>query len=1461
MSKCGTVTFFILWLFLFIVGAILLFANVRWHELDSTGDITGAVVILIILSFLHTGVMESLTISLITIVLGGKPAKDEKADCSNLTLILNYNVLALAAAEVDEAMGRMYDAFMGNITDNVSAVYVSATKDPFLVKYETLVTEKYRGYIFNILQSEGEAYVAKRYDEISYFRHMNLWRKLEERHGIDHIMVYLDTICEAYSKEFMCIHRVSKVLKKCGQYQDLMLLSDGYYMAYTYTDKNLYGPYARPFGELMFYDSDDVRNIHGKDFDYTFVLDGDCNLHVGVAHDLLAVAASKPEKGILQPAVKYEADIWETIYMNLEELRQKLGLPVTNALGRLFGQCGFFGKALIKNRTYIDEIIGSPDLLLEKVPIDVISHDTYEAAILKPYYVGSIAIIEKPTYNYLAWNNRQRRWNVGDMINGMYFHPVILGAPIQALQKCVQGKRYFRPCVRTVVPLNFLTSYIADASLRGMLTKPLWLLLVLIHGFLPVPTYYPLLPMIVVLVIEIVVSKIPLFLQCHKAILCIIPELISSVFQFTPEIITGFIRIIRVLYMLICGKFTWIPQRHVEDAFNTVNPFKIFIYSIWHLFGYALFVAILIFIFLLLDYVFSIFSMSLTVPMIMIYFDLACIFLLPMYCFITSLRICRCYRRQRNKSVVSHIDSLSTCSSHFSDHTTGDVDNGKEAVVFFTKIQPKQEQHEIIAQNGVETEYIPSYMSQDHQRTDTTLQTVPKVSIGSGHDTARKCVVRSNENDVSDIGVGTNHVNTNTNSNAEFHRNDTDVYDDMDASYILRKYIVNSKGGRDIYETHYIDNTKRDIPEHHILISSSMESVYPPEEPGRERNELSMYIEPQSQSSTASTNFNVYRNTQMQGISGKESRYEHDPLKEFPDNGHVYSMQEMENNARTINSNWQFARQNTYVSDDEEMLNRGTRTSKTLRTIIRNKGYIRGQHRDMPQVPSYSAVVGNTAHYMTNLNVSETATQEQGYGNYNENIWMNGLQRNVSQDNDGSMQVGMKSDPGDELYKIFYDIAEDEENKLFTTNMTIVPKNQMTTSLEQLHTLRSDQYPGITRNREIKSDRDFLQVQMSFRTLMDINACNTPQDDHITKSLQRRSNGKHSKVVKTKQRKGKAKKLENIEMKKLKNSGMVVDKTIYSETLADLIENKPDSWGSSGLQGTFVYYRPRGTEGLSRGHRFFKSEKLIQVGVDSTLDKLYSFTFNPARHGMASTRATHKTGRSMLNVLNTDEIAASSLGIVDRDTPTAIVSGVEINRMMHLDISPPKTLQRRIVHRKPVTKMQHTRNTVEHYGITQRERQQEAMERATISLGSRNLLYPGKLDPEVLGQRYRYLGHQYKMPSPISDHSYRTAEPDTMASLTLGQNSRRVGFENMSENMPLSRYDHSSRTVEPDNIASLTLCQDSRMGRLENMSENMPSSRYDHSSRILGLEPNTSSTYDHYSRPLDSGSGFQNNMT
>lgn len=95
---------------------------------------------------------------------------------------------------------------------------------------------------------------------------------------------HLPDICDCISCEFMVVYRVGRVLCKCGQYHDLMLLSEGDDSAFTNCYKDHYGSYAKSYSKPLFQNSEDVNNIFGRKFYFTLILDNYTGVTEGSVH-------------------------------------------------------------------------------------------------------------------------------------------------------------------------------------------------------------------------------------------------------------------------------------------------------------------------------------------------------------------------------------------------------------------------------------------------------------------------------------------------------------------------------------------------------------------------------------------------------------------------------------------------------------------------------------------------------------------------------------------------------------------------------------------------------------------------------------------------------------------------------------------------------------------------------------------------------------------------------------------------------------------------------------------------------------------------------------------------------------------------------------------------------------------------------------------------------------------------
>jgi len=554
--------------------------NVDWQV---TG-LTMGLLVLAVQGTLHWSVLE---FPLQTIAaLCTKPRVLRRADPGSLTLVLNYNLLATSHADVDECMHNMLEAYMNNLGDNVSAALVSATNNPDLREYELQVRNDYRARIYKDVFLSGLIWAGfVDGGQVKSNLYTRIWAKYDHLDRRDFVQNSMRSICERYANEFMVVHRRTRVLRKCGQYQDLILLSAGYATANTYCDQALYGRAARAQGDSLFLPSADVDNMLGRHFDYTLVLDSDTCVDPGTVFELLEVGAAYPDKAIIQPAIKMKCTPEDSLFMHVEAMRQRVYDPMTSTMTTLLGRSSFFGKGLIKNVRYIEQCLFTEDTLLEAVPIDVLSHDTFEAAVTCPLYCSSVYLLEAPCGNYVTWDIRERRWNLGELLLAMYFWPEHVGRPVQWLQGQLQGRNFNPIQVRTKITLDEVSEYFAHGALRQMILKPMLLVYILVMHF--VKMHHPWTPFFAVMFSIIIFPK---FATCTRYNYAdVILETFASLLQFTPEAVIGSMRVMSAVKAHVRGAATWVPQRTIEEEAKMVNPFLFALRYLWYYPIFALF--------------------------------------------------------------------------------------------------------------------------------------------------------------------------------------------------------------------------------------------------------------------------------------------------------------------------------------------------------------------------------------------------------------------------------------------------------------------------------------------------------------------------------------------------------------------------------------------------------------------------------------------------------------------------------------------------------------------------------------------------------------------------------------------------------------------------------------------------------------------------------------------------------
>ena len=566
--KKAIALYFMVWNTCTIICFLINIWNMRWRllvENESILMICFACFFVLIQGVLQWSALELPLLSFVTLLL--KPLPDERSPGKDLTVMINYNLLASTNDEIDAAFKNAYDAYIGNLSPNVVAVMVSATGEEKLKDYEMETRDKCRARIREIVLEEGAQWVAgNTVDEGRASRIFEPYRN-EVTGTIDANFLgsILPSLAQVYANNFMVIQRVTRSLRKCGQYQDLMLLSEGCNEAWTYTDCEYYSEMARKYGEPLFYPSEDVENIQGREFDYTLVLDGDTGVVKDSLSVLMEVAAANRERAILQPSIRITAREDQSLFMHIDAMRHEIKEPVSAAITTLLGRCSFFGKGLIQNKTYIKAMLGDKVAPVEKVPIDVLSHDTFEAAVLSPLFVNSVHLLEEPCGNYVTWNIRECRWNRGELILSHYFFPNTFGRFFMFLMHIFREKPPIKLKVRTQTYLDEAGAYIAHSALRQMVLKPVLLLYIVCRPWIVIYLKHGWIVICIVLFCVVVLPKLAIIRRdnIHK----IIMESVCSLLQFTPEPIMGTVRDYTAGKAHVTGVSGWVPQFKVEKQF------------------------------------------------------------------------------------------------------------------------------------------------------------------------------------------------------------------------------------------------------------------------------------------------------------------------------------------------------------------------------------------------------------------------------------------------------------------------------------------------------------------------------------------------------------------------------------------------------------------------------------------------------------------------------------------------------------------------------------------------------------------------------------------------------------------------------------------------------------------------------------------------------------------------------
>ena len=274
-----------------IISIIINIVNIKWNQLH----LYIGIIYLLLQGICTLSVSEILLKTIL--VFTHKPNKIKSVqNIGNTSFIINYNIKAEDKQNINECFTNMYKAFIGNITKKSTAVIISVTEIDEIKKYEDLLLKVYRKKLLNYLYISGQRYIN---NGNNCNNNDHCWWSTVTVNNKN-----LLSICKQRCEDFILLRRKSNVLKKCGQYQDLIAYSLGYSNSYTYIDENLYGNKARVRDAFFVYNNDSNK-IFDKNFDYTFVLDSDTVVPKNNIINLIKIAMANPKYIIFQPKIEF----------------------------------------------------------------------------------------------------------------------------------------------------------------------------------------------------------------------------------------------------------------------------------------------------------------------------------------------------------------------------------------------------------------------------------------------------------------------------------------------------------------------------------------------------------------------------------------------------------------------------------------------------------------------------------------------------------------------------------------------------------------------------------------------------------------------------------------------------------------------------------------------------------------------------------------------------------------------------------------------------------------------------------------------------------------------------------------------------------------------------------------------------------------------------------------------------
>ena len=505
------------WIFLFLVVLLSCMATyvfslfVFWADGTSTNFFVGLLYI-VANAFCLWSIIEffltTVSFHAIRLILG-MPRLPRKEFSRGLPpsarTVLSYCLLSRQQESSEECFKTACEAHLANLDSNhlITTAVVSVSSDLPVVQCEMDCRDRCRKEIVETLMEELKVLLEVfpqgyrvREQETLQMRRTSMHQVLERvsKASIQRVDYWLQSIETAWAaahcdqelyrddllqrvedaaRHFVYLHRNCRILKKPGQYQDLMVLaSTGVNEAFTYLRED-YGQLGRPAGSACFgfaanvtkpsqmseedfasaaqalteRGQQDIALIAGYGsnpdtrYHYTMVLDSDTVCPAKSIRKLLETAehSANQSYGIINAnlANDYSADDSCTMHMWRNALMEVSTVNLQRGQFWIFNRVGFYGKGLVRNDLYITRLIGRPGSVMEALPIDILSHDTVEAKLLQPAIDADVTLYEDVARNPISAMSQSTRWMLGEVRNCCYEASGIYTPLVQALSTIV----------------------------------------------------------------------------------------------------------------------------------------------------------------------------------------------------------------------------------------------------------------------------------------------------------------------------------------------------------------------------------------------------------------------------------------------------------------------------------------------------------------------------------------------------------------------------------------------------------------------------------------------------------------------------------------------------------------------------------------------------------------------------------------------------------------------------------------------------------------------------------------------------------------------------------------------------------------------------------------------------------------------------------------------------------------